>query len=132
MIQRSRNCAHSLLTTSSNYSGGMFYYDPDFGYIWISAEKFGGHVLIGRGPTRAHDPNSIEEQRYTANDRLRWREADEIPEEWRDAFELEYPESVGQVALYDITVAPPRLKTWQIVFAIFVWLILWTLWNSNK
>jgi hypothetical protein len=110
----------------------MFYYDPDFGYIWITAEKFGGHVLIGRGPVIPHDPDSIEEQRYSANDKLRWREVDEIPDEWRDAFGLAYPESTGLESVYDITVAPPQLKTWQIVFAAFVWLIYWVLWNSNK
>jgi hypothetical protein len=112
----------------------MFYYDPDFGYIWITAEQLGGHVLLGRGPILPHDPESIEEQRYTANDKLRWREVDELPDEWRDAFGPSYPENVRhkQAIVYDITVAPPQLKTWQIVFVIFVWLIFWILWNSNR
>jgi hypothetical protein len=110
----------------------MFYYDPDFGYIWITAEKLGGHVHIGRGPVVPHDPDSVTEQRYTANDKLRWREVDEIPDEWRKAFGLSYSENVRQGSVYDITVAPPQLKTWQVVFAVFVWLIFWILWNSNR
>ena len=111
----------------------MFYYDPDFGYIAITGEKFGGHILIGRGPVVPHDPESIEEQRYTANDRMRWREVDELPQEWAGAFGITAPvETAGDDVVYDITIASPRVKNWQIVFAVFVWLCYWILWNSTR
>lgn len=139
MIPRKRSCDASLPTSSRNYTEGMIYYDPSFGYIVITAEQFGGHVLYGRGPSRPFDPDSVEEQRYTTNDKMCWREAVDVPDDWLDALGIPYAADDGDedsfsepTTICNITVSPPRLKTWHFVFAVIVWLLFQILWISNK
>lgn len=115
----------------------MFYYDPDFGYIWITSEQFGGHVLHGKGPSRPYDPGSVEVQRYTSRDRHRWRETIDVPDDWLEAFgiEIEKPEAdvVGPSTIYDIRIERPKIKRWQAWFTIIVVIIYRVLiWNSTR
>ena len=125
--------------SSRNYTEGMFYYDPSFGYIVITAEQLGGQILYGRGPIVPYDPDSVTEQRYTANDMMRWREAIDVPDDWLDALAVPRRSNdrdehtfAEPSTVYDIDIAPPRLKQWQAVLVVFVWLIIWLIWNSNK
>lgn len=62
----------------------MYYFDPSFGYIYISRDA--GDVRYGCGAVVPHNPASVTEQRYKRFEGWVPIEPHHVPDEWLLAF----------------------------------------------
>jgi len=61
----------------------MYYFDPSFGYIYISTN---GPVRYGLGPVVPHNPSTVTNQRYTHFGGWVEIQPHYVPDEWLEAF----------------------------------------------
>lgn len=66
----------------------MYYFDPSFGYIYISSDK--GVVRYGCGPVVPHNSKTVTNQRYTRFEGWVEIEPHHVPDEWLIAFKNPY------------------------------------------
>ena len=63
-----------------------YYFDPSFGYFYITASTLNDTVRYGRGPVTPHDPSTLEDQKFTRFETWIEIPPHHVPDEWLVAF----------------------------------------------